>query len=95
MGWAIAVCFVIGAVCALRLPVLIFALIVAVVIAAYFFIGISAGWQVAHTLAWSAVIGVALEAGYLSTHGAFYILYVRSAKRDRAHRQIQSKYKSE
>ncbi len=95
MGWAIAVCFVIGAVCALRLPVLIFALIVAVVIAAYFFIGITAGWELVPTLAWSAVIGVALEAGYLLTHGAFYVLYVRSAKKNRAHQQIQSKYNSE
>ncbi len=92
MGWALAICFVIGAISALRLPVLIFTLIVLVVMAAYAVFSFSTGSAVLPAVGWSIAFAAALEAGYLFTHGALYFLYVRRASDRRSAQKIQSKY---
>ena len=94
MGWALIISFLIGAVCALRVPVLIFALIVLVVMVAYAGVSYSTGSSLMQAIAWGFVFSVVLEAGYVFTHVLLHSFYTRRASdaEKRSPQQAQSKY---
>jgi len=92
MGWAFAICFVIGAICALRLPILIFTLIVVFVMLGYAIVGVTTGSGILAAIAWAMALATLLEAGYLFTHAILYCVYTRRASGARSSRKIQSKY---
>lgn len=92
MGLTLAICFVLGAVSALRMPILVFTLVVMVVMAAYAIFSVVAGMPFLLALGLSMALASVLEAGYIFTHGVLYLLYVRRANEIRAHRKIESKY---
>ncbi|MDQ0562026.1 putative membrane protein [Rhizobium mesoamericanum] len=68
MGWALVVSFLIGAICALRMHVLIFTLIVVAVLIAYTGVSLSTGSSFTHAIAWGFVFASVLEAGYVVIH---------------------------
>lgn len=94
MGWALAVSFIIGAVCGLRMPVLIFTLVVLGVMIVYASISYSAGVPLARAIAWGFVFAAVLEAGNIFTHLLLYVFYTRRADgaRKRTPQEMQSKY---
>ncbi|MBB3399616.1 MULTISPECIES: hypothetical protein [unclassified Rhizobium] len=94
MGWALVISFLIGAVCALRVPVLIFTLIVLVVMIAYAGASYFAGSPVLNAFAWGFVFAVVLEAGYVFAHVVLHAFYARRASdtEKRAPQQAQPKY---
>ncbi|MBD9449520.1 MULTISPECIES: hypothetical protein [unclassified Rhizobium] len=94
MGWALLVSFLIGAICALRVPVLIFALIVLVVMIAYAGVSYTNGSPLMHAIAWGFVFAVVLEAGYVFAHLLLHSFYTRRASdtEKRTPQQAQSKY---
>ncbi|MDM9625165.1 hypothetical protein QTL95_04595 [Rhizobium sp. S152] len=94
MGWALVISFLIGAVSALRVPVLIFTLIVLVVLIVYTGIGYTTGSPILNAIAWGFVFAFVLEAGYVFTHVLLHSLYTRRASdnENRAPQQAQSKY---
>lgn len=92
MGWALAVCFIIGVISAARLPVLIFTLIVFFVLAGYAIASISTGTTFIAAVGWGTAIATVLEAGYVCAHAALYFIVVRRADGRRTSRKIQTKY---
>jgi len=90
--WALALSFLVGAVCAVRLPVLLFTVIVVIVVVAFASF-ISAGSTVERVV-WAFTHAGALEAGYLFVHCLFYLVYVRRAARvgKRPAAEMTSKY---
>lgn len=96
--WALIVSFVVGAVCAVRLPVLIFTLMVSLVAIVFAAISLHAGTSLASTAIWTLVYAAALEIGYVLAHGLLYFLYIKRS--ERASRQqppldLPSKYSSD
>jgi hypothetical protein len=83
-----------GVACALRMPVLIFTLIVLIVMIAYAIASYSIGSSLLQSVAWGLAFAVLLEAGYLSGHGILYCLYSRrtAGRRRRLWRKIHSRY---
>lgn len=95
MGWAIAVSFLTGVVCALRMPILIFTLIVLIVMIACAIASYSVGSSLLQSIAWALAFAGVLEAGYLSGHGILHCLYSRrrtAVGRRRLWRKIHSRY---
>ena len=92
MGLTLAICFILGAVSALRMPILVFTLVVMVVMGAYTIFSVVAGTSFFLALGLSVALASVLEAGYIFTHGVLYLVYVRRANETRAHRKIESKY---
>lgn len=82
MPWALLISFVIGALCATRIPVLHFTILVSAVMIAYAMIGIASGSAVMDTILWCAAYAVLLEAGYMFSHLAYYMIVVKVTKRD-------------
>jgi hypothetical protein len=97
MEWAAAVSFLIGVVCALRMPVLVFTIAVLIVMIAYAIASYSIGSTLLQSVAWSVAFAVVLEAGYLFGHGILYCLYSRrtAGGRRRVWQKIQSKYSAD
>lgn len=97
MEWAIAVSFLIGVICALRMPVLIFTLTVLIVMIAYAIASYSIGSSLLQSVAWSLAFAVVLEAGYLSGHGILYCLYSQRTEggRRRLWQKVHSKYSAD
>jgi uncharacterized protein (DUF2062 family) len=97
MGWAIAVSFAIGVICAMRMPVLIFTFVVLVVIIAYAIASCTIGSPFAQSLAWGLAFAAVLEAGYLSGHGILFSLYSRRTERGRRRlwQKLHSKYSAD
>jgi uncharacterized membrane protein len=77
MGWALAISLLIGAVCALRVPVLIFALLVLAVLAIYAVVSYTTGNTLWYAIGWGIAFAVALEAGYVLTHVLLHAFYAR------------------
>ncbi len=82
MPWAIAVAFLVGAVSAVRLPVLIFTLIVALVVAVFAVTSYGLGASIVSSALWGLAYAAALEAGYVFAHCLFYMVYVRRSSRE-------------
>ncbi|WP_028747161.1 hypothetical protein [Rhizobium mesoamericanum] len=97
MPWAIAVSFLVGAICAVRLPVLLFTLIVALIVVVFAVIGHGLGNSFATVAVWAIIYAAALEAGYLFVHWLFYLFYVKrtAQKTKQASPEIRSKYSAE
>lgn len=96
MPLAIALAFLVGAVCAVRLPVLIFTLVVALVVFVFGIINYGIGNPLVSSALWALAYAAALEAGYVFAHCLFYLLYVRRSIRHekQAPNEIRSKYTS-
>jgi hypothetical protein len=97
MPWAIAVSFVVGAVCAVRLPVLLFTIVVALVVVVFAVTSHSIGNSVGSSALWALAYAAALEAGYVFSHCLFYLAYVRrssqASKADSS--EMRSKYSAD
>jgi hypothetical protein len=83
MAWGLVLSFAVGVLCALRVPILHFTLIVLAIMVGYAVMNIGTGSSVTEILAWSALLAVVLEAGYVFPHLLFYIVYVKLLGRDR------------
>ena len=77
MAWALVISFIIGALCAIRLPILIFTLIVALVVVVFSLTGAALGYSFSTIANWSVLLASALEAGCMATHAFFYVAFVR------------------
>ncbi|MDP9811581.1 putative membrane protein [Rhizobium tibeticum] len=95
MAWALLVSFVIGAICALRMPILVFTLVVVAVILTCAIASYSTGSTFLHSIGWGLLFAAVLEAGYLFTHGVLYFLYARRGHNGRTSRKVQSKYSAD
>jgi hypothetical protein len=82
MPWALLISFAIGALCAARIPVLHFTVLVAAVMGAYASIGIATASPALNTVLWAAIYAVMLEAGYMFSHLLYYLIVVKVIKRD-------------
>lgn len=90
--WALTLSFLVGAVCAVRLPVLLFTVIVVIVVVA--FASFITASSTTETVIWAFIYAGVLEAGYLFVHCLFYLVYVRRAARTnkRSPAEMTSKY---
>lgn len=86
MSWDYLVWFVIGAICAVRLPILPFTLVVVVGIACYAFTLIGSGNPATTITLWCLFYAASLQAGYFFTHFLLYLIYVKIGGRDRKRR---------
>jgi hypothetical protein len=94
MTWDLVIAFIIGLLCAVRLPILIFTLVVLVIIIVLAATAIVLGNSVFEALIWAFLVAAALEAGCVAMNGIFYMLYVRKHVNERKHTQlgVDSKY---
>ena len=83
MGWALATCLLIGAVCALRVPILVFALIAFTVMLIYAVVSYSGGSTALQAVGWGFVFAAVLQTGYVLSYWLIYLLYSRRAAKDR------------
>jgi hypothetical protein len=97
MAWALVISFIIGAICGVRVPVLIFTLIVILVIAVFVATGLGLGYPIFQVFYWSVLLAAVIEAGYAAAHGVLYLFYVngRSRREKRAAIAMKSKYSSD
>ncbi|MBO9196849.1 hypothetical protein J5277_22315 [Rhizobium sp. 16-449-1b] len=97
MPLAIVIAFIVGAVCAVRLPVLIFTLIVALVVVVFAVTSHGLGDSIGSSVLWGLAYAAALEAGYVFAHCLFYMVYVRRSSREdkQPSAKITSRYPSE
>ncbi|GAC1045786.1 hypothetical protein [Rhizobium sp. No.120] len=82
MAWGLIVSFVVGALCALRVPILLFTIIVLVVMVGYALSNIGSDSSALDIAAWSFILAAVLEAGYIFPHLLLYIIYVKVLGRD-------------
>lgn len=91
MPWALLISFVVGALCAARIPVLHFTILVLAVMIAYAFIGTSSGGGVIDRVLSCAAYAVLLEAGYMFSHLLYYLIVAKLIKRDNKASKLQSR----
>lgn len=82
MAWGLIISFAVGVLCALRVPILHFTIIVLIVMVGYALANIGSGSSALHILRWSFVLAVVLEAGYIFPHVLLYVVYVKLLGRD-------------
>ena len=82
MLWALPICFAIGALCALKIPVLHFAIVVMAVMAVYTIACVLSGGPVVASLLWMVLFAVSLEAGYVFDHLIAYLTATRVTKQE-------------
>lgn len=94
MAWTVAVSFAVGALCGLRVPVLIFALLVLLVMSVFVIASIGSGHPALTTAMWVFIYGAVLEAGYVLVHGLLYLFYVkgRAKNKEPSNLKIRSKF---
>ncbi|KGE01594.1 hypothetical protein [Rhizobium sp. YS-1r] len=97
MGWTFAVCVLIGAVCALRMPILVFAIVAFIVMAVYAAMSYAAGSTAWQAIGWGFLFAALLEAGYVVSYWLLYFFYSRrtAGKRETASRKVQSRYSAD
>ncbi|WP_105426788.1 hypothetical protein [Neorhizobium tomejilense] len=97
MTWALVIAFIIGLLCAARLPILIFTLFVLAVVIVLATTAIVLDYSISDTLTWAFLAAVALEAGCVAMNGIFYLLYVRRRVNGREQSSLgaNSKYSGE
>lgn len=83
MAWGLVLSFAVGALCALRVPILHFTIIVVAIMVGYAVMNIGTSSSVTEILAWSMLLAIVLEAGYVFPHLLFYLVYVKLLGRDR------------
>jgi len=82
MAWGLIISFVVGVLCALRVPILHFTIIVVIVMVGYALANIGSGNSAIDIVAWSFILAAVLEAGYIFPHVVFYVVYVKLLGRD-------------
>lgn len=82
MAWGLIVSFVVGALCALRVPILLFTIIVLIVMVGYALSNIGSGSSALDILVWSFILAAVLEAGYIFPRMLLYVIYVKVLGRD-------------
>jgi hypothetical protein len=82
MAWGLVLSFVVGALCALRVPILHFTIVVLAIMVGYAAINIGTGSSVTQIFVWTALLAIVLEAGYVFPHLLFYVVYVKLLGRD-------------
>ncbi|OCJ07880.1 hypothetical protein A6U87_11465 [Rhizobium sp. AC44/96] len=94
MPWSLLVLFLVGAVCAVRLPILHFTLVVVIVIAGYALASIGSAKSGIEVFVWSALYAGALEGGYILANCLFYLVFVKffARKYKRPPSNLNSKY---
>ncbi|CDZ40587.1 Hypothetical protein NGAL_HAMBI1145_54560 [Neorhizobium galegae bv. officinalis] len=97
MTWVLVIAFIIGLLCAARLPILIFTLFVLAVVIVLATTAIVLDYSISDALTWAFLVTVALEAGCVAMNGIFYLLYVRRRVngRERSSLGANSKYTGE
>ncbi|KQV70495.1 hypothetical protein ASC90_09460 [Rhizobium sp. Root1220] len=97
MGWEFVVAFLVGAACALRMPVLVFTIVVLIVLIAYAAASYTTGSSALSSMIWAFIFAAVLEAGYLVSHGILYLVYVKGAGRERkrSSADVSSKYSAD
>lgn len=82
MAWGLIISFAVGVLCALRVPILHFTIIVLIVMFGYAIASVGSGSSALGIIGWSFILAAALEAGYIFPHVLFYIVYVKVLGRD-------------
>lgn len=82
MAWGLIISFAVGVLCALRVPILHFTIIVLIVMVGYAIANIGSGNSVLAVIGWSFILAAVLEAGYIFPHVLFYVVYVKLLGRD-------------
>ncbi|CDN58103.1 Hypothetical protein RG1141_PA12710 (plasmid) [Neorhizobium galegae bv. officinalis bv. officinalis str. HAMBI 1141] len=97
MTWDLVIAFIVGLLCAARLPILIFTLVVLAVVIILATAAIVLDYSVSDALTWASLVAVALEAGCVAMNGIFYFLYVRRRvnEREQSSLGVNSKYSGE
>ncbi|RZI60640.1 MAG: hypothetical protein EOP14_00420 [Pseudomonas sp.] len=80
MIWALVLSASIGAICAVRLPIVIFTFISTVVVIGFMIIAALARLSALEVLGWAFLLSIALAAGCMITHLLLYALYVRGRR---------------
>ncbi|QND45352.1 hypothetical protein HB780_06270 (plasmid) [Rhizobium lusitanum] len=83
MAWGLVLSFAVGALCALRVPILHFTIIVLAIVVGYAVMNIGTGSSAIEIISWAALLAVILEAGYIFPHLLFYVVYVKLLGRER------------
>ncbi|WP_105431318.1 hypothetical protein [Neorhizobium sp. T6_25] len=97
MTWVLVIAFIIGLLCAARLPILIFTLFVLAVVIVLATTAIVLDYSISDAVTLAFLVAVALEAGCVAMNGIFYLLYVRRRvnERERSSLGANSKYTGE
>lgn len=97
MTWVLVIAFIIGLLCAARLPILIFTLFVLAVVIILATTAIVLDYSISDALTWAFLVAVTLEAGCVAMNGIFYLLYVRRRVNEREQSSLgaNSKYSGE
>lgn len=82
MAWGLIISFAVGVLCALRVPILHFTIIVLIVMVGYALANIGSGNSAINIIGWSFILAAVLEAGYIFPHVIFYVVYVKLLGRD-------------
>ncbi|EJK86703.1 hypothetical protein MOV66_06210 [Agrobacterium sp. SHOUNA12C] len=83
MAWGLVLSFAVGALCALRVPILHFTILVLAIMVGYAVMNIGTASSAIEVFSWTALLAVILEAGYVFPHLLFYVVYVKLLGRDR------------
>ncbi len=97
MTWDLVIAFIVGLLCAARLPILIFTLVILAVVIILATAAVVLDYSVSDALTWAFLVAVALEAGCVAMNGIFYLLYVRRRvnEREQSSLGVNSKYSGE
>ncbi|MGV1760061.1 hypothetical protein [Rhizobium sp. P44RR-XXIV] len=82
MAWGLIISFAVGVLCALRVPILHFTIIVLIVMVGYSLANIGSANSTLDNIGWSFVLAAVLEAGYIFPHVLLYLVYVKILGRD-------------
>jgi uncharacterized protein YqgC (DUF456 family) len=83
MHWGLLVSFLIGALCAIRLPALHFMLVVIMGISAYALIYQGSYSSNGNLILWCIIYAAMLQVGYVFSNFIFYLIYSRAGSRER------------
>jgi uncharacterized protein YqgC (DUF456 family) len=94
MHWGLLVSFLIGVICAIRLPILHFTLVVIIGVCIYGFAYHASYASNTQLLLWCIAYGGVLQLGYVFSNCIFYLVYVRTGARKRRNftSAMRSKY---
>lgn len=87
---ALILAVIIGAVCAVRLHVAVFSVVLFVLIAGSVCASVVAGYGLVESFVWAAMYAIALEAGYVSVYGVLHGIRIRCARRANEARKLDT-----
>lgn len=83
MHWSFLVWILVGMLCAIRLPILHFTLVVIAGVCVYAVLFHSSYDSAGQLLVWCLIYGALLQFGYVCSHCIFYLMYIRTAAKER------------